>query len=389
LTAPEAPTNLSVSNETSSSLTLSWMDNSNNETGFYIYRASSQYGTYNQIATTTSASYTNSGLSASTTYWYKVAAYNGVGTSTQTTAVSGTTLAPPVTIPAAPTNPMVNNITSNSATLSWTDNSNDESGFEIGACNGLVSDSGGILECLPFISGGFIPVAQVGANVTSYSLSSLNADTQYSRFVRAYNSAGSSANTGVSFTTAAGQQTVTLQAVASNIVQSNSLDGSWANNVYPNSYPAVGIMWLANYVFYYPDSLAFAGLVKFDVSALQGKTIDSATLNLEANLVPVGSYPQDFQIAAIATNWSASTVTWNMMSNFQYYTQSWQTFQYPVYAGQTYSINLASTVQNWVNGTYANGGLAFLSDNYAIFPGNITSFDQYDFYTPTLTVTYH
>lgn len=390
LTKPAAPTNLSVSNETSSSLTLSWTDNSNNETGFYIYRASSQYGTYIQIATTASASYTNSGLSASTTYWYKVAAYNSAGTSAQTIAISGTTQAPSVTIPAAPTYPTVSNITSDRATLSWTDNSNDESGFEIGDCNGLVSATGnGTMSCSPsFFGGGFIQLAQVGANVTSYTLAGLNSDTQYSRFVRAYNSAGSSANTGVSFTTAAGQQTVTLQAVASNMVISNSLDSSKANTAYPNTYPPVGIMW-AYSLWGYPDSLAYAGLVKFDVSALQGKTIDSATLNLEANSTPVGFYPQNFQIAAIATYWSASTVTWNIMSNFQYYTQSWQTFNYPVYAGQIYSISLASTVQNWVNGTYANDGLSFLSENYGVFPGNVTSFDQYDFYTPTLTVTYH
>jgi hypothetical protein len=139
----------------------------------------------------------------------------------------------------------------------------------------------------------------------------------------------------------------------------------------------------------FPSSLAFAGLVKFNVTSLAGMTIDSATLNLETNTAPVGLYPQNFQIAAVATSWNASTVTWNLMANFQYYTSSWQTYAYPTYAGRTYSIDLTATVQNWASGVYTNNGLGFLSENYGYYPGNITSFDAYDFYIPTLTVIYH
>ena len=151
--------------------------------------------------------------------------------------------------------------------------------------------------------------------------------------------------------------------------------------------PAVGIQWAGGIDF--PASLAFASLVKFNVASLAGKTIDSATLNLETNSAPVGYYPQNFQIAAVAIGWIASTVTWNMMSSFQYYTNSWQTFLYPTYAGKTCSINLTATVQYWANGTYTNNGLGFLSTNYGYYPGNITSLDAYEFYIPTLTVTYH
>ena len=45
-------------------------------------------------------------------------------------------------------------------------------------------------------------------------------------------------------------------------------------------------------------------------------------------------------------------------------------------------------VQNWANGTFDNNGLGFLSSNYGVFPGNIDSLDAYDFFYPTLTVTY-
>lgn len=77
------------------------------------------------------------------------------------------------------------------------------------------------------------------------------------------------------------------------------------------------------------------------------------------------------------------------MANFQYYTGSWQPYAYPTYAGQTYSINLAASVQNRASGVYINNGLSFLSENNGYNPGTISSFDAYDFYISTLTVIYH
>ena len=200
---PEVPSGLTVGSATSNSLTLNWTDTSSNATGFRIYRSVSQFGTYGEIATTTGTNFTDTELSASTTYWYKVSAYNDAGESAQIGPASGTTLSPPVTIPSAPTNAVVSNITSNSATLSWTDTSNNESGFEVGYCDGLVST--GILRCSPglFPNTGVKVIAQVGAGETSYTFTGLSPGTKYSRFVRACNTAGCSANTGSSFTTEA------------------------------------------------------------------------------------------------------------------------------------------------------------------------------------------
>ncbi len=390
---PDAPSALSAVATSSGSVDLMWQDEADNEDAYILERSevSSTTG-FSTVATlpADSQSFSDTGLTPATTYYYRVAASNAEGRSSYSDVATATTETA-LTAPSPPTNAVVSNVTSSSATLRWTDNSDNESGFEVGRCTGLVTaGSNGTWRCGPGpLGGGFVSVAQVGADATSYTFTGLSADTEYTRFVRAYNAAGSSVNTGARFTTSLGQQTVTLQAIASNAVQSNSLDSSWADRAYPNRYPVVGIVWLSNLTGF-PSSLASASLVRFDLSTLQGRTIDSATLELEAVGAPVGYYPQRFDIGTVATSWNPSTVSWNIMANFFYYNAGWQrNFPYPVFAGQTYSIDLAATVQNWANGTFANNGIAFLSSNYAIFPGNINSIDSYEFFVPTLMVTYH
>jgi len=84
---PTAPSGLSATATSSSAISLSWTDNSSNETGFKVYRA----GT---LITTTSAgvaSYGDTGLSASTTYSYYVKATNANGDSVATSTASTVT----------------------------------------------------------------------------------------------------------------------------------------------------------------------------------------------------------------------------------------------------------------------------------------------------------
>jgi subtilisin family serine protease len=94
-TVPSAPSSLSASVFSSSQINLSWTDNSNNETSFLIFRKTGAGGTYAQIATVGSnvTSYSNSGLSASTAYYYVVYASNSVGSSAASNEANGTTLA--------------------------------------------------------------------------------------------------------------------------------------------------------------------------------------------------------------------------------------------------------------------------------------------------------
>ena len=89
---PNAPTNLNAVAVSSSQINLSWTDNSTNETGFKIARSTN--GTnFTQIAIVPSntTTYPNTGLAASTKYYYRIRAYNSAGNSSYSIIASSST----------------------------------------------------------------------------------------------------------------------------------------------------------------------------------------------------------------------------------------------------------------------------------------------------------
>jgi chitinase len=82
---PGAPTNLTVTDTTSSSVSLSWTAPSGTVTGYYVDENGSQ------VANVTTTSATIAGLAASTTYTFTVIAYNSAGESSASNSVSATT----------------------------------------------------------------------------------------------------------------------------------------------------------------------------------------------------------------------------------------------------------------------------------------------------------
>ena len=72
---------------------MAWTDNSGGETGYKIERKTGASGTYSQVGTVGAniTSYSNTGLSASTTYYYRVMAYNVTGDSAQSNEANATT----------------------------------------------------------------------------------------------------------------------------------------------------------------------------------------------------------------------------------------------------------------------------------------------------------
>jgi len=171
--APADPSGLTATPVSSSQINLTWTDNSSNETGFKVERATDSGFTQNLILVTTTAanatSYNDTGLSAVTTYFYRVRATNTAGDSANSATASATT---PVTIPSAPGALGATAVSSNQINLTWTDNSSNETGFQIDRA----TNSGFTANLV---------TSTVAANATSTSITGLLAGTTYYFRVRA------------------------------------------------------------------------------------------------------------------------------------------------------------------------------------------------------------
>jgi subtilisin family serine protease len=89
-----APSGLSATAASSSRVDLSWTDNSFAESGYNIEQKTGSGGTYAEIAVVDAdvATYSNTGLSASTAYYYRVRAYNSSDNSDYSNEAHATTL---------------------------------------------------------------------------------------------------------------------------------------------------------------------------------------------------------------------------------------------------------------------------------------------------------
>ena len=130
--APLAPGSLVASATGATTVSLSWQDNSTDETGFLIERATGG-GAFTAVGTVGAGitAFADSGLTAGTTYQYRVVAFNASGDSVASGVVVvtlGVLLAPGSLVATATGQSTVS--------LSWQDNSTDETGFRIERATG-------------------------------------------------------------------------------------------------------------------------------------------------------------------------------------------------------------------------------------------------------------
>src|SRR4030095_11043393 len=127
---PAAPSALSATAVSSSRIDLTWSDNSSNESGFEVERAASATGPWTLIVTTAvnATSWSNTGLAAASTWYYRVKATNAAGDSTPSNVDSATTSDNP---PAAPSSLSATGMSQSQINITWTDSSSNETSFKI------------------------------------------------------------------------------------------------------------------------------------------------------------------------------------------------------------------------------------------------------------------
>ncbi len=215
-TVPAAPSNLTATGA-SDRIHVTWVDNSSNEDNFDLWRK--QDGSYwlplvKPPANTTS--YTDCNVLSGVTYSYAIRAQNEVGSSDWSNYVSASVADPGTALPSAPSGLSASAVSSTQINLSWTDNSGNEDGFKIERSLSATS--------------GFLQIAAVGANVTTYSDTGVGPDTTHYYRVRAYNEAGSSACSN----TASATTSQVVPAPPTNLTaapaSTSEIDLSWTDN---------------------------------------------------------------------------------------------------------------------------------------------------------------
>jgi hypothetical protein len=192
LNVPAAPTSLTATATSTTQIDLAWTDNATNETGYVVERATSPgSGFWSQIATPAAGatSYSNTGLTESTQYEYRVYATNAAGNSANSNAASK------FTIPATPTGLTATAASSSQIDLAWTDVSTGNTGQRIERRS-------------PSGSGSYSTLTTVSATATTYSDTGLTASTSYEYRIVATNADyDSSPSTAANATTSAGGPT--------------------------------------------------------------------------------------------------------------------------------------------------------------------------------------
>jgi subtilisin family serine protease len=225
-----APASLTASAASSSSIQLGW-GAVPGASAYKVERSPDGATNWMQIAGTGSATtaYLDSGLAASTTYYYRVRASNGAGDSSASPTAGATTVA---AVPAAPASLTVSAASSTTVQASWST---------------VTGATGYALDRSPDGVSGWVQVAGTGATTTAYLDAGLTSSTTYYYRIRALNSGGSSAPSPVARTTTLPAAPMAPSNLTATATASNKIQLSWSASTGANSYKVErsldGITW--------------------------------------------------------------------------------------------------------------------------------------------------
>src|SRR5277367_5661368 len=201
-TPPSAPTNLTATAVSAAQINLSWTTSTDNVgvTGYKVERCSgAACANFVQIAAPTGTTFNDTGVTASTSYSYRVRANDAAGNNSgYSNTASATTPAPAdTTPPSAPTNLAASAASTTQINLAWTASTDNVgvTGYKVERCSGAACAN-------------FVQIATPAA--TTFNDTGLTASTSYSYRVRANDAAGNNSgysNTATATTPAAADTT--------------------------------------------------------------------------------------------------------------------------------------------------------------------------------------
>lgn len=301
--APTAPTGLTSSNETQTSVTLSWTASTDNigVTGYYVYKNGALEKTV--AGTTTNIT----GLIASTPYSFNVRAFDAAGNLSGSSSSENVTL-PDTQAPAAPAGLSFSNLTETGFLLSWT------SSFDNVGVTGYNIYQNGLF--LTSVSG------------TSVSVTGLSPSTIYGMTVTARDAAGNYSNPSIilNVTTPDTHAPSPPTNLTSSNVTQTSFTLSWAASsdnvgvvgyeVYRNGVfetnvtnPTIGISGLIANTTYAMTVQArdAAGNLSSASTVLNVTTLVSVIPDIQAPSAPTGLSSGNITQTSFLLSWTAST----------------------------------------------------------------------------------
>jgi hypothetical protein len=386
---PVAPSGLTATaNSGNGTITLGWSDNSNSETGFVVQRRFGGGSWDNSYATVgaNTQSYIDNNKGTPPlpdgTYTYRVVAYNANGNSSPTNEAYA---AISISTPAAPSN-LNATASAYDITLTWTDNSGNETYFVIER-----QADGGTW----YLRDGLVP-----PNTQTYYDRALLPGHTYNYHVKARNGLGDSAysNEDSAAIAAQGTQSVTLQQDVNAYTGCRDI---YLDSEFP-TYNFGGTMWNDAH-----NSPKCNYVISFNLdSNVMGKQIAQATLGLYVWYTSNWSANQYMQLYRVTEQWEegtagssgsggeqAGSASWNIRTGTTAWTTPGGTYA-PTPLGSALipsaasyiNFDITGVVQGWANGTEPNYGVILVNNTAVIAGIKASEYSQYA--RPYLTIVY-